>query len=63
MYAVYEALRNARHMTDADVSRETGITPAALCDWHKGRTKVPKVENIAKIAKLFNVPIEALLGD
>lgn len=63
MYERYEALRNERGMTDADVSRETGITPAALCDWHNGRTKVPKVENLAKIAKLFHVPLERLLED
>lgn len=63
MYKTYEALRNARHMTDADVARETGIACSALCDWHKGRTRVPRVENLVKIAKLFGVPIEALLGE
>lgn len=63
MYKNYEALRNERGMTDADVSRETGITAAALCDWHKGRTKVPRIENLQKIARLFHVPLEQLIRE
>lgn len=62
MYQKYAALRDARHMTDADVARETGIIRSTFSDWKMERY-TPKVDKLAKIAKLFNVPIEALLGE
>ena len=63
MYKKYEALRDARHMTNADVARETGIGPSTFTDWKMGKIAAPRIEKLAKIAKLFNVPIEALLGE
>lgn len=62
MYANYAALRDERHMTDYQVAKETGIGPATLYEWKSG-LYTPKVDKLAKIAKLFNVPLEALLED
>ncbi len=62
MYERYAALRDERHMKDYQVSKETGIATATLSSWKRGEY-TPKVDKLAKIAKLFNVPIEALLGE
>lgn len=62
MYDDYAALRDARAMTDADVERETGVRRQTLSDWKAGRY-TPKVDKLAKIAKLFHVPLEQLIGE
>lgn len=62
MYEDYAALRDARAMTDADVERETGVRRQTLSDWKAGRY-TPKVDKLAKIAKLFHVPLEQLIGE
>ena len=62
MYQKYAALRDERHMNDNQVARETGIGPTTFYEWKAGKY-TPKVDKLAKIAKLFNVPIEALLGE
>lgn len=62
MYKDYAALRDARAMTDADVERETGVRRQTLSDWKAGRY-TPKVDKLAKIAKLFHVPLEQLIGE
>lgn len=62
MYKDYAALRDARAMTDADVERETGVRRQTLSDWKAGRY-TPKVDKLAKIAKLFHVPLEQLIEE
>lgn len=62
MYQDYAALRDERHITDYQVAKETGINQATLTAWKKGEY-TPKVDKLAKIAKLFHVPLEALLEE
>lgn len=62
MYQKYAALRDERHMTDYQVAKEAGITATALYEWKSGRS-TPKVDKLAKIAKLFHVPLEQLIGE
>lgn len=62
MYEKYEALKAERNLTDADVTRETGVASSTLSDWKAGRYK-PKADKLLKIAKLFGVPLEYFLEE
>lgn len=61
MYKKYVELRNERNFTDYKVSKETGIAKSTFTDWKNGRSK-PKVEKLKKIADLFNVTVDELIG-
>jgi transcriptional regulator with XRE-family HTH domain len=61
-YARYASYRNAKGLTDADVSRATGIRQSALCDWKHSRY-TPKTDKLAKIAQLFQMPLDDLVGN
>ena len=61
MYDIYAKLRNERGMTDYQVCKETGIPTSAMSGWKSGRF-TPKVDKMVKIAKLFNVTVDDLLG-
>lgn len=61
MYKKYVELRNERNFTDYKVSKETGIAKSTFTDWKNGRSK-PKVEKLKKIAELFNVTVDELIG-
>lgn len=60
MYEKYIALRDEKGVTDYEVSKETGIAQSTFSDWKSGRSK-PKVAKLLKIAKYFDVTIEALI--
>lgn len=60
MYQKYARLRDERNMTDYQVSKEIGASPATFSAWKRGEY-TPKVDKLAKIAKLFNVSLETLL--
>lgn len=62
MYQKYAALRDERHMTDHQVAKELGFSSSTLYCWAKGQY-TPKLDKLLAIAKLFNVSIEALLGE
>lgn len=53
-YSVYEKLRDARHITDSDVLKATGLRRNLISDWKRG--SMPKYEKIAKLAAFFGVP-------
>lgn len=61
MYEIYARLRDNRGMTDYQVCKETGIPTSAMSGWKSGRF-TPKVDKMVKIAKLFNVSMDELLG-
>lgn len=63
MYKCYEALRDERHMTNAQVAVETGISPSTFTDWKTGRIRDPRPDKLMKIAKLFHVTLEQLIGE
>ena len=62
MYKRYAELRDARGMTDYQVAQETGINPNTLYAWRAGKY-TPKVDKLAKVAKLFHIPLEQLIGE
>lgn len=60
-YDIFEKLCQMRHVTPAEVSRQTGIATATLSNWKKGRY-TPKREKMQKIADYFDVSIEYLIN-
>lgn len=67
MYTRYAKLRDSKGLTDNAVAVATGIPQSTIYDWKQRsaekKTARLSVENTAKIAKLFDVPIETLLED
>ncbi len=57
VYAIYEEIRNEHNYTDAAVAKELGFAPSTLSDWKAARY-LPKLDKLAAIAKLFDVPLE-----
>ena len=62
MYKRYEALRDARKMTDAQVADLSGVAPQTLSAWKLG-LYVPKIDKLMRIAEALNVPITDLIGE
>ena len=60
MYEIYERLRNEKGLTNAEVSRATGVSTATLSQWKTGRY-TPKMDKLEKIASCLNVPVEYLV--
>lgn len=60
MYTKYAELRDSAGVKDATVAAATNIPKSTFTDWKNGRSK-PKLEKLMKIAKYFDVSIEALL--
>lgn len=60
MYERYAAMRDAKGVTDYEVSKQTGIPRSTLSEWKGGRSK-PKVDKLQKIATYFGVTLEDLL--
>ena len=59
-YAHFEKLRERKQLSDYQVSKMSGISATTLYAWKKG-TYTPKVDKLAKIAKVLEVPLEELL--
>ena len=62
MYAKYAKRRDELNLTDFKVATETGIAPSSISDWKSGRSK-PKLDKLAKIAKVLDVPLEFFLDE
>lgn len=62
MYEKYAEKRDSLNLTDFAVAKETGIAPSTISDWKSGRSK-PKMDKLAKIAKVLNVPLEFFLEE
>ena len=60
MYTKYAKLRKKKKLTDADVAKQSGVTPSTFSDWKAGRSK-PKVEKLVKIAKVLECRLEDLI--
>lgn len=58
-YDVYERLRNEKGLSNADVSRATGVSTATLSQWKTGKY-TPKQDKLEKIAAFLAVPVEYL---
>ena len=57
MYAKYVKLRDAKGLSDAQVSEKTGIPRSTFTDWKSGRSN-PKLEKLMKIASVLDVTLE-----
>ena len=60
MYDVYEKLRNEKGLSNAEVSRATGVSTATLSQWKTGRY-TPKMDKLERIASFLSVPVEYLV--
>lgn len=60
MYEVYERLRNEKGLSNAEVSRATGVSTATLSQWKTG-LYTPKMDKLEKIAAFLSVPVEYLV--
>lgn len=60
MYEVFEALCKEKGVRPSEVSRETGVSSAALSSWKTGRY-FPKTDKLQKIADYFGVTMEYLM--
>lgn len=49
----------ARQMTDADLSRQIGISPPSIVGWKKGA--FPRADLACKVAKILNTSVEYLV--
>ena len=61
MYDIYAKFRDERGMTDYQVCKATGIPTSAMSGWKAGKF-TPKVDKMLKIAKLFGISVDELLG-
>lgn len=61
-YEKYANLRDEKGLNDYQVSLQSGVKQPTFPNWKAGRS-VPKVEKLAKIAKLLGVHIEDLLEE
>lgn len=57
MYQKYAELRDAKGVTDYEISKQTGIATATLTSWKQG-VYTPKIDKLYEIAKYFDVPLE-----
>lgn len=60
-YEIYCSLKKEKGVTDAEVSKSTGIGKSTFSDWKSGRSK-PKIDKMTKIADFFDVPYTFLAG-
>lgn len=60
MYKKYLELLQKCNETTADVSRDTEIPESVFSNW-KSRNGALSVDNLAKVARHFKVPIEYFL--
>lgn len=65
MYQKYARLRDERGLTDYQVAQKTGIPQSSIYDWkqrsEKNDNATVSVNALAKIANLFEVPLDAFL--
>lgn len=55
-------LRKDTGLTQVDVAEKLGISQPAYASWERG-VKKPTQENLVKIAQIFNVSIDYLVGN
>ena len=54
-------LRIESGFTQKQLAEKLNTTNSTVCDWEKGRSQ-PDLQTLAKIAKLFDVTTDYLLG-
>ena len=54
-------LRKEQGFTQKQLADKLQVSNSAVCDWERGRTQ-PDLETLTKIATLFEVSVDYLLG-
>lgn len=54
-------LRKKNWLTQADIAKEIGISQGSYANWENGKRE-PSLENVVRLAKLFGVTTDYLLG-
>ena len=57
-----KALRTERHMTQAEFAQRLGVTKSAVSSYENG-SRLPSYDILLKIARIFRVSTDALLGN
>lgn len=57
-----KTLRKQAHLTQKEIAEKLGVSQPAYGDWERG-VKMPTHENSKKLAKLFNVTLDTLMGE
>ena len=57
-----KGLRKQNHMTQTDLAERLNVTQTAISQWETGRTR-PDQELLGKIASIFSVSVDYLLGE
>ncbi|HEM3598272.1 TPA: helix-turn-helix transcriptional regulator [Streptococcus suis] len=57
-----KTLRKQANLTQKELAEKIGISQPAYGDWERG-VKKPTQDNLVKIAKIFNVSLDSLLGN
>lgn len=60
-YEIFENLLMMHKTTVYRVAKETGISATTFTDWKNGRS-TPKIDKLKKIADLFGVSLEYMMG-
>lgn len=61
-YPRYASIRDAHGLTDYAVSMSSGVPASTISDW-KNEKSQPCVESLIKIARVFGISVEQLVGD
>ena len=55
-------LRKQAHLTQVELASKLGIVQSSYADWERGKKK-PTQDNLVKIAQIFNVSVDYLVGN
>lgn len=61
MHRKIKQLREANGMMQTDLARAIGVSAAAVSQWEAG-TKTPDLPKLVRLADLFHVSVDYLLG-
>lgn len=62
MYETYARFRDMKGLRDADVAKESGVSPTTISQWKHG-VCTPKAAVIKRIARVLEVPTDWLIED
>ena len=55
-------LRKDSHYSQAELGEKIGVSGQVISNWERGYSECNDVEAIIKLAQIFNVPVEGLIG-
>ena len=61
-YDIYKKLRDAKGLSDQQVSAGSGVSRSTFSDWKNGRCE-PKEPKLQALATFFNVPLRTFFGE